>query len=160
MAEIQTMHAKGKGVIGMKIIGNGQFVTAEDREKSVRFAMACKEIDAIVVGFTSKEQVDEATHVDLDEWKVELESASEFFQKIGATMPKPLVISGSGDSPTNCASAGSLRNQSRIRIRSTINTKPSATIVSWFRMFWFSFRIKWTTPRQQHAPGLFGHGLD
>ncbi len=60
MAEIKTMHAKGKGVIGMKIIGNGQFVTAEDREKSVRFAMACKEIDAVVIGFTSKEQVDEA----------------------------------------------------------------------------------------------------
>jgi phosphoenolpyruvate carboxykinase (GTP) len=38
------------------------------------------------------EQVDEATHVDLDEWKVELESASEFFQKIGATMPKPLEL--------------------------------------------------------------------
>ena len=60
MAEIKTMHAKGRGVIGMKIIGNGQFVNAEDREKSVRFAMACKEIDAVVIGFTSKEQIDEA----------------------------------------------------------------------------------------------------
>ena len=39
MDEIKTMHAKGRGVIGMKIIGNGQFVNAEDREKSIRFAM-------------------------------------------------------------------------------------------------------------------------
>jgi len=60
MAEIKNMHAKGRGVIGMKIIGNGQFVNAEDREKSIRFAMACKDIDAIVVGFTSKAQIDEA----------------------------------------------------------------------------------------------------
>ena len=59
-AEIKAMHAKGRGVIGMKIIGNGQFVNAEDREKSIRFAMACKEIDAIVIGFTKKEQIDEA----------------------------------------------------------------------------------------------------
>ena len=60
MTEIKTMHAKGRGVIGMKIIGNGEFVNAEDREKSIRFAMACKEIDAVVIGFTSREQIDEA----------------------------------------------------------------------------------------------------
>jgi hypothetical protein len=44
----------------MKIIGNGQFVNAEDREKSIRYAMACREIDAVVIGFTSREQIDEA----------------------------------------------------------------------------------------------------
>lgn len=60
MTELKNMRAKGRGVIGMKIIGNGQFVKAEDREKSIRFAMACKEIDAVVIGFTSKEQIDEA----------------------------------------------------------------------------------------------------
>jgi 1-deoxyxylulose-5-phosphate synthase len=60
MAEIKNLHAKGRGVIGMKIIGNGQFVNAEDREKSIRFAMACRDIDAIVVGFTSQAQIDEA----------------------------------------------------------------------------------------------------
>jgi predicted aldo/keto reductase-like oxidoreductase len=59
-AEIKKMHAKGRGVIGMKIIGDGQFVKAEDREKSIRYAMACKEIDAVVIGFTKKEQIDEA----------------------------------------------------------------------------------------------------
>ena len=58
--EIKKMHAKGRGVIGMKIIGNGQFVNAEDREKSIRFAMACREIDAVVIGFASKAQIDEA----------------------------------------------------------------------------------------------------
>jgi len=60
MSELKNMKAKGHGIIGMKIIGNGQFKNAEDREKSIRFAMACKELDAVVIGFASKEQVDEA----------------------------------------------------------------------------------------------------
>jgi len=60
MAEIKSMHAKGRGIIGMKIIGDGAFVKPEDREKSIRFAMACQDIDAIVIGFTKKEHLDEA----------------------------------------------------------------------------------------------------
>lgn len=58
--EIKSMHEKGRGVIGMKMIGNGTFTDGADREKSIRFAMACKEIDAIVIGFTSRQQIDEA----------------------------------------------------------------------------------------------------
>ncbi len=60
MQEIKAMHAKGRGVIGMKILGNGDFVKPEDREKSIRFAMACADIDAVVIGFKKKEEVDEA----------------------------------------------------------------------------------------------------
>jgi len=60
LAELATMRAKGRGVIGMKIIGNGEFIRAEDRERSIRFAMSCPELDAIVIGFKSTEEVDEA----------------------------------------------------------------------------------------------------
>jgi 1-deoxyxylulose-5-phosphate synthase len=60
MAQIKTMHTKGHGVIGMKIIGNGDFTNPDDREKSIRYAMGCRDIDAIVIGFTGKEQIDEA----------------------------------------------------------------------------------------------------
>jgi predicted aldo/keto reductase-like oxidoreductase len=60
MQEIKTMHARGVGVIGMKIFGAGTFTEATDREKSIRFAMACKDIDAVVIGFTSTKQIDEA----------------------------------------------------------------------------------------------------
>jgi 1-deoxyxylulose-5-phosphate synthase len=60
MQEIKTMHDKGRGVIGMKLIGNGQFTDPADREKAIRFAMACKDIDAVVIGFTSRQQIDEA----------------------------------------------------------------------------------------------------
>ncbi len=38
------------------------------------------------------EQVDEATHIDVNEWKVELESHAEFFEQIGASMPRALKL--------------------------------------------------------------------
>ena len=60
MQEIKTMHAKGVGVIGMKIFGAGSFTDPADRDKSIRYATACKDIDAIVIGFTSTQQIDEA----------------------------------------------------------------------------------------------------
>ena len=60
LAELKTMRAKGRGVIGMKIIGNGEFTKAEDREKSIRFAMSRPELDAVVIGFKSTAEIDEA----------------------------------------------------------------------------------------------------
>jgi len=59
LTEIKDMHAKGRGVIGMKIIGNGDFTKPEDREKSIRFAISRPELDAIVIGFKSKAEIDE-----------------------------------------------------------------------------------------------------
>jgi len=38
------------------------------------------------------EQVDAATEIDLDEWKAELESSAEFFDKLGDTMPEVLKL--------------------------------------------------------------------
>jgi predicted aldo/keto reductase-like oxidoreductase len=60
MQELKTMRTKKRGVIGMKIIGNGAFTNPEDREKSIRFAMSRPELDAIVIGFKSREEIDEA----------------------------------------------------------------------------------------------------
>ena len=60
LAELKKMHDKGRGVIGMKIIGDGQFVNPEDREKSIRFAMSRPELDAVVIGFKNTDEIDEA----------------------------------------------------------------------------------------------------
>ncbi len=60
LAELKTMRQKNRGVIGMKIIGNGDFTKLEDREKSIRFAMSHPELSAIVIGFKSRDEVDEA----------------------------------------------------------------------------------------------------
>ncbi|HZZ44746.1 MAG TPA: aldo/keto reductase [Tepidisphaeraceae bacterium] len=59
LAEIKSMHDKGRGVIGMKICGNGTFTNPADREKSIRFAMNNPNIDAIVIGMKSIAEVDE-----------------------------------------------------------------------------------------------------
>ncbi|MBI4603192.1 MAG: aldo/keto reductase [Planctomycetes bacterium] len=56
---IKAMHEKGRGILGMKIIGNGEFTDAADREKSVRFAMTCGYVDSIVVGLKSAAEADE-----------------------------------------------------------------------------------------------------
>jgi aryl-alcohol dehydrogenase-like predicted oxidoreductase len=60
MKEIKAMHANGRGVIGMKMVGNGDFTAAEDREKALRYAMTCGFVDAVVVGVKSPAEVDEA----------------------------------------------------------------------------------------------------
>ncbi len=60
MKEIKAMHDKGRGVIGMKIIGEGFFASPEDREKSIRYAMAYGFVDAVVIGFKSTAEIDEA----------------------------------------------------------------------------------------------------
>jgi hypothetical protein len=60
LKEINAMRAKGRGIIGMKIIGNGEFVDAADRERSIRFAMSLPALDAVVIGFKNRAEVDEA----------------------------------------------------------------------------------------------------
>lgn len=58
--EIKSMHEKGRGIIGMKLSGNGDFTNPDDREKAVRYAMTCGFVDAIVMGFKSPAEIDEA----------------------------------------------------------------------------------------------------
>ena len=60
MEQIKATKAKGRGVIGMKLCGNGTFTNPDDREKSIRFAMSQKEIDAVIIGFKNRAEIDEA----------------------------------------------------------------------------------------------------
>ncbi|MHC4628268.1 MAG: aldo/keto reductase, partial [Planctomycetota bacterium] len=57
---MRVMRENGHGVIGMKIIGNGDFTTAAERERSIRFAMQGGLVDAVVIGFKNTAEVDEA----------------------------------------------------------------------------------------------------
>ncbi len=57
---IKQMHANGKGVIGMKLIGNGSFQDPADREKAARFVMGLGCVTAVVIGFANQSEVDEA----------------------------------------------------------------------------------------------------
>jgi len=60
LEQIRIMREQGHGIIGMKIIGNGDFTQPEDREKSIRFAMNCGLPNAIVIGFKNNAEIDEA----------------------------------------------------------------------------------------------------
>jgi predicted aldo/keto reductase-like oxidoreductase len=59
LEQLKIMRAKGRGVIGMKMVGNGTFVNAEDRQKALRFAMSLPEVNAVVIGFKNRAEIDE-----------------------------------------------------------------------------------------------------
>jgi 1-deoxyxylulose-5-phosphate synthase len=60
MKEIKAMHAAGRGVIAMKLCGNGDFTKPEDREKAIQHAVKCGFVDAMVIGFKNNAEIDEA----------------------------------------------------------------------------------------------------
>ncbi|MBD3268220.1 aldo/keto reductase [bacterium] len=57
---IRTIHNKGTGVIGMKLIGNGNFKSRELREASIKYVMGLDCVDAVTIGFKSPQEIDEA----------------------------------------------------------------------------------------------------
>ncbi|MBM4028996.1 MAG: aldo/keto reductase [Planctomycetes bacterium] len=59
MEQLRRMREKGRGIIGMKIIGEGRFTSPEDREKSIRFAMQPGLLDCVTIGFKSEAEIDE-----------------------------------------------------------------------------------------------------
>ena len=59
LQHIKTLHDQGKGIVGMKLIGNGDFTWIEERRKSVHFVMALDYVDAVVIGFKSPQEIDE-----------------------------------------------------------------------------------------------------
>jgi predicted aldo/keto reductase-like oxidoreductase len=60
VSQVKRMRQKGRGVIGMKLIGNGDFTRAEDREKAIRYVMQSNLTDAVTIGFKSPAEIDEA----------------------------------------------------------------------------------------------------
>jgi predicted aldo/keto reductase-like oxidoreductase len=62
--EIKAILAKakenGKGVIGMKIFGEGKNVRDDEREQSIRFALTEGNIHCMTLGMESTSQIDDA----------------------------------------------------------------------------------------------------
>jgi aryl-alcohol dehydrogenase-like predicted oxidoreductase len=57
---LKTIHAAGKGVVGMKIIGAGEFSNSDEmRNRSVRFVLRSGCVDVLNVGFESHDQIDD-----------------------------------------------------------------------------------------------------
>jgi hypothetical protein len=54
------MRAKGRGAIAAKLCCNGDFTNPEDCEKAVQHAIKCGFVNAMVIGFRSNAEIDEA----------------------------------------------------------------------------------------------------
>lgn len=60
LPHIRRLHESGKGVIGMKLIGNGDFTDPEVRRRAIAFVMGLDYVDAVVIGFRTPAEIDEA----------------------------------------------------------------------------------------------------
>ncbi|MDG3007915.1 aldo/keto reductase [Paludisphaera mucosa] len=56
---LEEMHTAGKGVIGMKILGEGRITEPAKIDASLRFVLGLGTVDAYIIGFQSTDQVDD-----------------------------------------------------------------------------------------------------
>jgi aryl-alcohol dehydrogenase-like predicted oxidoreductase len=56
---LEEMHGAGKGVIGMKILGEGRINTPERKDASLRYVLGLGTVSAFIIGFQTTEQVDD-----------------------------------------------------------------------------------------------------
>ncbi|MHC4654299.1 MAG: aldo/keto reductase [Planctomycetota bacterium] len=57
---VRKLHKAGKGVVGMKLIGEGSFRNSDEkRDNSIRYVLGLGCVDAMVVGFEKIEEVDD-----------------------------------------------------------------------------------------------------
>jgi predicted aldo/keto reductase-like oxidoreductase len=56
---IEKLHTQGKGIIGMKLIGNGNFKNDSEKiDASLKYVLGLGTVDMIIVGFELPEQID------------------------------------------------------------------------------------------------------
>lgn len=56
---IEKLHKEGKGIIGMKLIGNGNFKNDSEKiDASLKYVLGLGTIDIIIIGFELPEQID------------------------------------------------------------------------------------------------------
>jgi 1-deoxyxylulose-5-phosphate synthase len=60
VSHVKQVKQDGMGVISMKLVGEGSFVTREDRQAAMRFAFNKAGVDCVTVGYKNAAEVDEA----------------------------------------------------------------------------------------------------
>ena len=58
-SRLEEMHNAGKGVIGMKVFGEGAFKEPERRDASLRYVLGLGTVNAFIIGLESTDQVDD-----------------------------------------------------------------------------------------------------
>jgi aryl-alcohol dehydrogenase-like predicted oxidoreductase len=56
----KALHRQGLGVLGMKLVGEGQFTSPEDREAAMRHVFKQGSVDAVTIGFKTPAEIDES----------------------------------------------------------------------------------------------------
>lgn len=57
---VKAVHQQGIGVLGMKLCGEGQFTTPEQRDASIKYVFGNGLVDAVTIGFKAPSEIDEA----------------------------------------------------------------------------------------------------
>ena len=56
---LEEMHNAGKGIVGMKILGEGRINTAERKDASLRYVLGLGTVNAFIIGFQDTDQIDD-----------------------------------------------------------------------------------------------------
>jgi 1-deoxyxylulose-5-phosphate synthase len=59
-AQITKIHGQGTGVIGMKLVGEGQFTSPEQRQASLEYVLGLGTVDVMTMGYKTTGEIDEA----------------------------------------------------------------------------------------------------
>lgn len=59
-AQAKKVHDRGVGVLGMKLVGEGQFTTAADRDAAMSRVWSSGAVDAVTIGYKNTAEIDEA----------------------------------------------------------------------------------------------------
>ena len=60
IANVKAMKKSGKGLLGMKLVGEGRFKTPEERDASIQYVIKNQLVDAMTIGYKSPAEIDEA----------------------------------------------------------------------------------------------------
>jgi aryl-alcohol dehydrogenase-like predicted oxidoreductase len=60
VAQAKKIRAQGTGILSMKLVGEGQFTNADDREAALKFVIGQGLADAVTIGYKSPAEIDEA----------------------------------------------------------------------------------------------------
>ncbi len=75
--QIRKLHGQGRGVIGMKIYGEGKCKTRQDRLESIKFILGLGCLQAFTIGFSKPEQIDETLELIREAARGQVNSAGD-----------------------------------------------------------------------------------
>jgi aryl-alcohol dehydrogenase-like predicted oxidoreductase len=60
VSKVKQVKSQGTGIISMKLVGEGSFTKAEDRQAALNFAFGVAGVHAVTIGYKSTAEIDEA----------------------------------------------------------------------------------------------------